>query len=131
MNGATGFLLVFVGGGLGSMGRHGINLLAYRIAGGAYPYGTLCVNIVGALLMGVVVEVFALRLHLSQPLRLLLTTGILGGFTTFSSFALDAVALRERGEGLAAGLYVAASVGLGIGALYVGMALVRGLLKAA
>lgn len=119
------FLLVFLGGGIGSALRHGMNLLAARWLGTQYPLGTLCINVLGAFAMGVVVEYWTTRSGLSPQARLFLTTGILGGFTTFSTFALEAVVLQSRGEMLAAGLYVAGSLVLGVGALYAGMALVR------
>ncbi|HEY4368844.1 MAG TPA: fluoride efflux transporter CrcB [Steroidobacteraceae bacterium] len=119
------FLIVFLGGGLGSAGRHGTNLLAARLFGVAYPVGTLCINVLGSFLMGVVVEYFALKSGLSQQLRLFLATGILGGFTTFSTFSLEAALLNSRGEPGAAVLYIAASIVLGVGALYLGLAAVR------
>lgn len=119
------FLLVFLGGGLGAALRHGVNLLAARLAAGAFPAGTLLINVLGSLAMGVVVELFAQRAGLPQNLRLFLTTGILGGFTTFSAFSYESALLHERGQTALAAAYVAASVALGIGALFVGMALVR------
>jgi CrcB protein len=75
--------------------------------------------------MGVIAEYFALKSGLSQPLRLLLTTGILGGFTTFSTFSLESALLVERDQFAAAGIYVAASIVVGIGALFAGLAVVR------
>lgn len=93
--------------------------------GMAFPFGTLTVNVVGGLLMGFVAEYWALRSGLSQSGRLFLTTGILGGFTTFSSFSLDAVYLWEKGQALFAIIYTAATVFLSISALFLGMWLVR------
>ncbi|MEN5060885.1 fluoride efflux transporter CrcB [Luteimonas sp. TWI1416] len=121
------FLLVFLGGGLGAALRHGVNLLALR-AGTTFPYGTLCINVVGSLLMGVVVGWFAARSGLSPSLRLFLMTGVLGGFTTFSAFSLEAALLYERGQLGLAVAYVLASVTLSIGGLFAGMALVRAVL---
>ncbi|MEN4902189.1 fluoride efflux transporter CrcB [Luteimonas sp. TWI1437] len=121
------FLLVFLGGGLGAALRHGVNLLALR-AGTTFPYGTLCINVVGSLLMGVVVGWFAARSGLSPSLRLFLMTGVLGGFTTFSAFSLEAALLYERGQLGLAVAYVLASVVLSIGGLFAGMALVRAVL---
>ena len=117
-------LLVFLGGGLGAALRHGVNMLALR-AGTTFPYGTLCINVVGSLLMGVVVAWFAARSGLSPSLRLFLMTGVLGGFTTFSAFSLEAALLYERGQPGLAAVYVLASVVLSIGGLFAGMALVR------
>lgn len=120
-----GFLIVFLGGGIGAALRHGVNLASARLLGTAFPYGTLIANITGSIAMGLVVAYFAFRGDASQHWRLFLTTGILGGYTTFSAFSLDAALLYERGElGLAA-LYVLASVALSIGGLFAGLALVR------
>ncbi|KAF1046287.1 fluoride efflux transporter CrcB [Xylophilus sp.] len=123
--GAQGFLIVFLGGGFGSALRHGANLLAARWTGAGWPFGTLAINVLGSLLMGVVAEAFALRSGWSPQLRLLLVTGILGGFTTFSTFSLETALLHERGDTGQALLYVAASVLLGVGGLFAGMRLVR------
>ena len=120
-----GFLIVFFGGGLGAALRHGINLVAARAFGTAFPYGTLIINVAGSLAMGLIVEYFALKAGLPQRWRLFLTTGILGGFTTFSAFSLDAALLYERGAMLGAAVYVIASVVLAIAALFAGMAFVR------
>jgi CrcB protein len=119
------YLIVFLGGGLGSAARHGVNLLAARLVGTGYPFGTFGINVLGSFLMGVIAEYFALKSGLSQPLRLLLTTGILGGFTTFSTFSLESALLVERDQFAVAGIYVAASIAVGIGALFAGLAVVR------
>jgi CrcB protein len=120
-----GYLIVFLGGGIGAALRHGVNLIAARLAGTAFPYGTMTVNVIGSLVMGLLAAYFAFRGDASQHWRLFLTTGILGGFTTFSAFSLDVALLYERGElGLAA-LYVAVSVAASIAALFAGFALVR------
>lgn len=127
MNAAMGFIVVFLGGGFGAAVRHGINLAAARLVGNTFPYGTLFINVVGSLAMGVIVEYFALKAGMPQRWRLFLTTGILGGFTTFSAFSLEAVLLYERGQMANAAIYVMASVALAIGALFGGMAVVRAL----
>ena len=119
------FLLVFLGGGLGAATRHGVNILSMRLWGVGFPIGTLLVNVVGSLIMGMLVEHFALRSGISTSARLFLTTGVLGGFTTFSAFSLEAVLLYQRGQSGAAALYVLASTVLSIGALIAGMSLVR------
>ena len=122
-----GFLIVFVGGGIGAALRHGFNLAFARLFGTAFPYATLFENVSGSVVMGVLVAWFAFRGGIPQHWQLFLTTGILGGYTTFSTFSLDVAVLYERGEiGLAA-LYVLLSVALSIGGLFGGLALVRGL----
>jgi len=119
-----GFLIVFLGGGLGAALRHGLNLAFARL-GSAFPYSTLTINVTGSIVMGLVAGYFAFKGDASQSWRLFLTTGILGGYTTFSAFSLDAALLYERGAlGLAA-LYVLASVVLSIAGLFAGLALVR------
>jgi len=123
---AAGFLLVFLGSGLGGMARHGVGLAAVRLGQG-FPFGTLAINIVGSTLMGVVVGWYALRGG-GQPLRLFLATGVLGGFTTFSTYALDGVLLLQRGETAAALAYIFGSVGLGLGGLLLGLVAMRALL---
>ena len=120
-----GFLFVFIGGGLGAALRHGVNLLSARLLGGGFNYATLFENVSGSFVMGLLIGYFAFKGGVSQHWRLFLTTGILGGYTTFSAFSLDTILLYERGElGLAA-LYVALSVALSLGGLMAGMALVR------
>ena len=120
-----GFLIVFFGGGLGAALRHSVNLASARLLGTAFPYATLIENATGSLVMGLLAGYFAFKGDPSQHWRLFLTTGILGGYTTFSAFSLDTALLYERGElGLAA-LYVLASVALSVGGLFAGLALVR------
>ena len=122
-----GFLIVFIGGGLGAALRHGFNLLFARTLGTAFPYATLFENVSGSLVMGLLVATFAFRSGIPQHWQLFLTTGILGGYTTFSTFSLDTALLYERGEiGLAA-FYVLLSVALSIGGLFAGLTLVRSL----
>lgn len=125
----TGFLVVFIGAGIGGGLRHAVNLGAMRL-GLTFPAGTLAINVIGSLVMGLIAEYFAFRSYLPPAWRLFLMTGILGGFTTFSAFSLDAAALYERGETAAAAAYVLGSVVLSISALFLGLAIVRGLLKA-
>jgi CrcB protein len=123
-----GFLIVFVGGGIGAAIRHGINLAAFRLVGPGFPYGTLFINVVGSFVMGLTAEYFALKAGMPQHLRLFLTTGIYGGFTTFSAFSLEAALLYERGDLAGAVIYVAASVILSIAALFAGLAVIRALI---
>lgn len=121
-----GFILVFIGSGIGGMARHGVGLIALRLFGLGFPTGTLTINIVGSGLMGLVIGLFAkMDVGGEQDLRLLLTTGLIGGFTTFSAFSLDAVVLWERGEHLLAVAYVAASVLFSLAALLAMLMLMR------
>lgn len=114
-------LLVAVGGAVGAMARYGVGLGAARLFGLAFPWGTLAVNIVGGLAMGLL----AARTGPEQEaLRLALGVGVLGGFTTFSAFSLETVRLMEHQPGLAM-LYAAASVVLSVGACWVGLTLGR------
>ena len=119
------YLIVFLGAGIGGAGRHGVNVLAARLISNGFPLGTLTVNVVGCMAMGLLAGFFAFRGHLPQEVRLLLTTGVLGGFTTFSAFALDATLLWERGNLGLALTYVLASVVLSLGALVAGLYLAR------
>lgn len=123
------FMLVFLGAGIGGALRHGVNLAAARVLGPGFPWGTLGVNVAGSLAMGLLAGYLALRAGegWTHSTRLFLATGVLGGFTTFSAFSLDAVVLFERGEAGAAAAYVLASVLLSIGGLLAGLALVRAL----
>ena len=121
----NGFVLVFLGGGLGAAARHGINLLAVQAGAIRYPVSTFLINVVGSLLIGVLAESFALLTQWSGNARLFLVTGVLGGFTTFSAFSLEVGLLYERGERAAAALYAVASVLCAVGAMFAGMYAVR------
>lgn len=119
------YLIVFLGAGIGGALRHGVNVAAARLFGLEFPYGTLIVNIVGSFAMGLLAGYFAFRPGIDQHVRLFLTTGILGGFTTFSAFSLDAALLIERHSyGLAAG-YMVGSVAASVSALFFGLAVFR------
>jgi CrcB protein len=122
-----GYLIVFLGGGIGAALRHGVNLNVARLLGTGFPYATLLINITGSLVMGLAAGYFAFKGDASQHWRLFLTTGILGGYTTFSAFSLDAALLYERGELGAAALYVLLSVAVSIAGLFAGLAIVRAL----
>lgn len=113
------------GGACGSVARHLVAGALGRAFGLGFPWGTLTVNLVGSFLMGVVVEVLALKFSAGQELRAFLAVGVLGGFTTFSSFSLDAVVLFERGALGHALVYVLASVLGGVFALFAALYLVR------
>lgn len=121
--------LVFLGAGIGGVLRHGVNLVSLKWLGASFPYGTMAINIIGSGVMGLVAGFLAFKAGegWTQHARLFLATGILGGFTTFSAFSLDAVLLWERGEMMLAAVYVIGSVALSLAALVAGLALVRGL----
>jgi crcB protein len=123
----TAYLLVFLGAGIGGALRHGVNLGCARLCGLSFPWGTLTVNVIGSFLMGLLAGWLAFKSgeSWSQHLRLFLTTGILGGFTTFSSFSLDAILIWERGEDGLALVYILASFVLALTGLALGLAIVR------
>jgi len=118
-------LLVAVGGAVGSVLRHLTNVWTVRLFGPGFPWGTLTVNLVGCFLMGVIVEVLARRFGGATELRLLLATGLLGGFTTFSAFSLDFATLYQRGAMLEAFAYLAGSVVLSLAGVFLGLWLAR------
>jgi CrcB protein len=119
------YLIVFIGAGIGGAMRHGVNVAAARLFGYGFPFGTFIVNVVGSFAMGLLAGYFIYRPGVPQHVRLFLTTGILGGFTTFSSFSLDAALLVERhAYALAAG-YMVGSVAAGLSALFFGLAVFR------
>lgn len=117
-------LSVALGGALGASARYLVNVATLRLAGSGFPWATITVNILGSFLMGALVVVFAQK-DLTR-LAPFLMTGVLGGFTTFSAFSLDAVALWQRGEVLPAAVYIVGSVSLSLAALLAGMAVARG-----
>jgi CrcB protein len=119
------YLLVFIGGGLGSSLRHTVNIVCPRLLGSAFPYHTFIINITGSIVMGLIAGYLAFKGGATQPWRLFLMTGVLGGYTTFSAFSLDAALLYERGEIGSALFYVLGSVVLSIAGLFAGLALVR------
>src|SRR3954465_252624 len=120
------YLIVFIGAGIGGALRHAVNIWATKLFGYNFPFGTFIVNVAGSFLMGLLAGFFAYRAGVPQHLRLFLTTGILGGFTTFSTFSPDAAVLVERHSfGLAAG-YMVGSVTAGLAALFFGLAVFRG-----
>jgi fluoride exporter len=122
-------VLVFLGAGFGGVLRHYVNLGCGRLFGAQFPVGVMCINISGSLAMGLLAGYFAYRAGEGWPreARLFLMTGVLGGYTTFSAFSLDAVLLVERGDFGGAALYVAGSVGFSLGALVLGLYIARAL----
>ncbi|KQV31444.1 camphor resistance protein CrcB [Rhizobium sp. Root73] len=121
----THILLVAAGGALGSVLRYLVGLWTLRSFGPSFPWGTLTVNITGSFLIGVFAEVIARKFGASAEMRVFLITGILGGYTTFSAFSLDAITLFERGEPVTALIYVVSSVLLSALAVFAGLALMR------
>jgi len=121
-------LAVFFGGGLGSLSRHFVTLAGARLLGEGFPYGTLCVNVLGSLLIGIVMEGSALKWDMPLEIRALLVTGFLGGFTTFSAFSLDFFRLWHTAGASSAVLYAAGSVILSLLAVFAGAYLMRGVM---
>lgn len=120
------FLLVGAGGALGAMLRYGVSSLAGHFWPSPFPYATLFVNVVGSLAMGVLVGLLARTLPpMQNEIRLFIAVGVLGGFTTFSAFSLDAVTLVERGQWGQSATYMLLSVGLSVGALFAGLLAAR------
>ncbi len=120
-------LIVFFGAGLGGVLRHIVNRLLPAVGVAQFPVATLAINVVGSLAMGLLAGLFAYRSGAGQGLRLFLTTGMLGGFTTFSAFSLDAALLWQRGQGGWAAVYVAGTVGLSLVGVMTGLAAMRAL----
>ena len=118
-------LAVAFGGALGSVTRYLVGIGSGKLFGINFPWGTLIINITGSFLIGLFVGMFATRWNLPQAVRVFLTVGVCGGYTTFSTFSLDAFYLMERGKAVAAGVYMVGSVALSVGALIGAMLLVR------
>ncbi|TCU11659.1 fluoride efflux transporter CrcB [Rhizobium laguerreae] len=118
------YLIVFLGAGAGGAARHAVNTTAARLLGYGFPFGTLTVNVVGSIIMGLLTQFFVVRTGMPQELRLFLTTGVLGG-TTFSTFSLDTVTLWERGQWSLAAGYVAISLIVSTAGLFLGLSLIR------
>jgi len=121
--------IVFLGGGIGAAIRHLVNQAVGRVAGTDFPFGVMAINISGSLVMGLAAGYFAFKASesWSDTARLFMTTGVLGGYTTFSAFSLDAMLLWERGEPGLAVAYVLGSVVLSIIGLAAGLGIVRAL----
>jgi fluoride exporter len=118
-------LAVAIGGAAGSVARYLTQVWAGKLFGMGFPWGTLAVNVLGSFVMGVLVELFALRWSVTPVTRVFLTVGVLGGYTTFSSFSLDVMMLVMRGELAVAGGYVLASVIVSLAAIFGGLHLMR------
>jgi fluoride exporter len=118
-------LAIALGGGLGAVMRHFVNTGVGMVLGSEFPWGILLINVSGSFLIGAFTEIFALAWDADQIARVFLTTGICGGYTTFSTFSLDVVLLAGRGQTTAMVCYIVASVFLSIAALYGGLFLIR------
>lgn len=117
--------VVAAGGAIGAMARYLVFVLATRALGASFPWGTLIVNIAGSFVLACLIEVMALRWSVSQEMRAFLVIGVMGAFTTFSTFSMDVAVLYQRGALTAVAGYVLASVVLSIAAFFLGLALVR------
>ena len=122
-------MAVAMGGAVGASARYLFAAQALRFMGPGFPWGTLGVNLIGSFLMGVIVELLALRFSVSAEVRVFLVTGVLGGFTTFSAYSLDIANMLERKDLALAGLYAFGSLGGGVVALFFGLWLVRAVLS--
>ena len=121
-------LLIFLGGGVGSIARYGMMQFISRNlnpSGSVFPWHTLGVNIIGAFIIGLLIEILALRVSMPAPPRLFLVTGFLGGFTTFSAFSMETALMLERGDYLNSAFYIIASVAGTVAAVFAGSALIR------
>lgn len=118
-------MLVFLGAGIGGVLRYAITATTLRIYGPGFPIGTALINISGSLLMGLVAGYFIFKADASSAWRIFLTSGVLGGFTTFSAFSLDVMSLIQRGEWGLASIYVLISVVLSIAGLALGLWLMK------
>ena len=118
-------IAIGLGGAIGALARYVVSSQITHLIGPGFPWGILVVNVLGCFIMGVIAELSALSWNLTPELRAFLTTGILGGFTTFSAFALDTAVMTQRGDMMATMLYVVGSVAGSVAALFVGLAVAR------
>jgi len=121
-------LAIAAGGAVGAVGRHFLAHQVTALFGAGFPLGILACNVIGSFVMGALIEVMALAWNPSVDVRAFLTVGLLGAFTTFSTFSLDVVLLAQRGEYTLAGVYVVASVTLSVAGLLAGLHLFRAVL---
>lgn len=117
--------IIAIGGGIGAVIRYVCMGKINSLLGNGFPYGTLIVNVTGSLLMGLLVGILARTSFATMELRAFLAVGVLGGFTTFSSFSLDFLILFERGQLLPAFLYIATSILLSLVAIFTGIYIMR------
>lgn len=128
----TTYMYVALGGAIGAMGRFAVVSMVGHWAqgsGSTFPFGTMVVNIVGSFILGSLIEISALAWSPSPEIRAMLVVGMLGAFTTFSTFSLDVVTLATRGAWVQVALYMGLSVALSIVALYMGMQVMKALLN--
>jgi len=118
-------MIIALGGALGSLSRYGVQTFVYRVYPFVFPFGTFLVNVAGCLLIGMIYGLSEKGNLLSPEWRLFLTTGFCGGFTTFSTFAYENANLVQGSEYLYTALYILGSVVLGIGAVFLGILLIR------
>ncbi len=118
-------IAVALGGAAGSLARYSVASLVQSAAWAGFPWGIFTVNVTGGFIMGVLAELAALKLHFTPELRAFLMVGVMGGYTTFSSFSLDAALLIERGNYASAAAYIAGSAVLSVAALFAGLWVVR------
>ena len=123
----TFILAAALGGSIGSAARYMVGVFIGRLSSTTFPWATLIINVSGSVLMGALVALILIRWDLSQAARIFLTVGVCGGFTTFSTFSLDAYSLIEKGNLVAAVVYMVASAVLSIVALALAMYAVRSL----
>ena len=121
-------LAIAAGGAVGALLRHFSSFFWLKTAGGAFPYGTLFVNVAGAFMIGLVIELGTLKWHMPLEARYFLVTGVLGAFTTFSAFSLDVFKLVETGQATVAIVYVLLSVILSLSAVFGDVYLLRGVM---
>ena len=118
-------LWIALGGAIGAVLRHAMNIGVAKVAGSDFPWHTMLINISGSFVMGLLIAPMALRWNVTNEVRAFLTTGILGGYTTFSAFSLDFAVLVERKAYALAGAYALGSVVLSLAAIIAGMAMAR------
>jgi CrcB protein len=121
----TNILAIALGAAVGANLRYGLSIWAAQQWGTTFPYGTLIINVLGSCCIGLILTLAATRIALSAPWRLLLVTGLLGGFTTFSTFSYETYGLLVEGSWLEAGLNILGSIGLGVIGVFLGAGLAR------
>ncbi|NTW00201.1 MAG: fluoride efflux transporter CrcB [Oscillochloris sp.] len=118
-------IAVALGAAVGANLRYLLSGWVAQRMGSAFPYGTFLINVLGCLFIGVILTLAATKISISEPLRLLLVTGLLGGFTTFSTFGYESFALITSGNWLSASVYMIGSLALGLAAVFFGAGIVR------
>ena len=121
------FVWIALGGALGSVARFVTVTASNRLIGTSFPYGTLLVNVLGSFAIGFIATIMLRKYAEAESTRYFLTTGFLGGFTTFSAFSLELLQLMQGGETALALLYILASIVLGLLAVFAGFALAQGM----